>query len=209
MVESVKRPAIIHILIVLSLAVFAWSGVRPHDYPTWALETLPAMIGFVLILYFWKRFPLSNLLLGLICVHAIVLCVGGKYTYAEVPFGFWLKHVFHFERNPYDRIGHIFQGLTPALLSREIILRRHILPCGGWTNFFVICICLAFSAFYELIEWWVALLSGSDAVAFLATQGDPFDTQADMFCALLAAIFAVAVLSRWQDRDSVLKVIKN
>lgn len=200
------RPWTLKILIILSFGVFLWSAWKPHDYPTWLLETLPAILGFIVIFCLRKKFPLSNLLLGLICIHAIVLCMGGKYTYAETPIGFWFRDLFDLQRNPYDRLGHLLQGLTPALLAREILIRRGVLPRGKWLNFLVICICLAFSAFYELIEWWVALIYGGDATAFLAAQGDPFDTQADMFCALIGASFGLILVAPWQDRSFLLKI---
>ena len=186
-------------LTVVVLAALVASGVRPYDRGTWVLEVAPVLIAFPVLWMSWKRFPLSDLLLVFIALHALVLVYGGAYTYARVPLGFWLQEAFGFERNPYDRIGHFMQGLVPALAAREILLRGgHV---AGWrmAAFLSICVALAVSAVYELIEWWAALLLGQGAEEFLGTQGDPWDTQSDMFMALLGAAVAVLVLSRWHD----------
>lgn len=171
------------------------------DFVTWILETTPVMIGMVMIALTWKRFPLTPLLGVLICIHSLILAVGGHYTYAEVPIGFWIQNVFHFSRNHYDRLGHIFQGFMPAILAREIFIRRSIVQGKWWTFFLALSVCMAFSAFYEMIEWWTALISGAGAVAFLGTQGDIWDTQWDMFFAMIGAIVAPLLLSNWHDRQ--------
>lgn len=183
------------------LAALAWSGYHPRDRFTWVLETLPAMAGAVALLALYWRFRLTTLVYTLIWLHALILLVGGHYTYAEMPVFNWLRDTYHLDRNYYDRVGHVFQGFVPALLVREILLRRSPLQPGKWLFFIVTCICLAISAFYELIEWWVAVASGDDAVAFLATQGDVWDTQWDMFLALAGAIASLSLLSSWQDRQ--------
>lgn len=183
------------------LIVLLWSGINPKDYPTWALEVAPAVIGFAVLALTWQRFRLTPLVYGLILVHCIVLMVGGHYTYAEVPLFDWLKPVFGFERNNYDKLGHFLQGFVPALIAREILVRQQIIPIVAWRNFFIVCFCLGFSAFYELIEWAVALLSDEAAEAFLGTQGYVWDTQADMAFALLGAILALLLLGRVHDRQ--------
>lgn len=182
------------------LAVLLWSAIHPKDYLTWLMETLPAMIAFIVLLITRKRFPLTNLLYGLILIHCIILMIGGHYTYAEVPLFDWLKELGIFERNNYDKVGHFAQGFVPAMISREIIVRNEVLNRKSWLNFFVISVCLTISALYELIEWWVALLIGQNADAFLGTQGYIWDTQSDMACALLGAMTALLTMSRWHDR---------
>lgn len=187
---------------IVFLLVLIWSGINPKDYYTWLLEVLPAVIGAGLILATHKRFPLTSLLFWLILAHCIVLMVGGHYTYAEVPLDVPLfDNLFGTERNNYDKVGHFFQGFVPAVLAREILLRHNAVNGRGWLILFVIAICLGFSAFYELIEWWVALLSDEAADSFLGTQGYIWDTQSDMFLALIGAICALLLLSRWHDRQ--------
>jgi len=180
--------------------VFIWSGIQPKDYLTWFMEIAPALIAAVLLLLTRNRFPLTRLLYGLILIHCIILMIGGHYTYAEVPLFDWLKDSGHFERNNYDKIGHFAQGFIPAIVAREIIIRNAVLNHQGWLTFFVISICLAISACYELIEWWVALLIGQNADAFLGTQGYIWDTQSDMAYALLGAVLALVTLGRVHDR---------
>lgn len=180
-------------------AVLIWSGINPKDMLTWLLEVAPALIGIALMALTWKTFRLTGLLYVLILLHCIVLMVGGHYTYAEVPLFDWLKPVLGFERNNYDKLGHFMQGFVPAILAREILLRKQVVNGLGWCNFIVVSICLAFSAFYELIEWWVALLSEEAADSFLGTQGFVWDTQTDMAFALVGAILALVCLSRWHD----------
>jgi putative membrane protein len=181
--------------------VLVWSAIRPHDYFTWLLEVFPALIGIVIVLATRKRFPLTTLLYTLLCIHAIILMVGGHYTYAEVPFGFWMQRAFGLARNDYDRIGHFAQGFVPAILSREILIRFGVVRRRGWLFFIVVSICLAISAAYELLEWSVSIATGSKGDAFLGTQGDVWDTQKDMLLALIGAIVAQLALSRWHERQ--------
>jgi putative membrane protein len=188
-------------LLAAAAVLLAWSAVRPHDYFTWLLEVAPILIGVPVLVATYRRFPLTPLLYRLVFVHAVILMVGGHYTYAEVPFGFWMRDAFGFARNHYDRIGHFAQGVVPASLAREILVRRGVVRPGGWLFFIVTCVCLAFSAFYELIEWWTAVLTGSAATAFLGTQGDPWDTQWDMFLALVGALTSQLLLRRIHDRQ--------
>src|SRR4051794_28008004 len=189
------------VLFAIFAMVFVWSAIRPHDYFTWFLETVPAMMGLVILAVTYRRFPLTPLLYTLICVHAIVLCVGGHYTYAEVPLFNWLRNVTHSVRNNYDKLGHFVQGFVPAILAREVLLRRTPLKRGGWLFYIVTSICLAFSAFYELFEWRMAVWQGQGADAFLGTQGDPWDTQSDMAMALIGAIVSQLLLSRVHDKQ--------
>lgn len=185
-----------------ALVVFlVWSGLSPYDRPTWALEVAPAVIALAIMVPTRKRFPLTGLLYFWIFVHAVVLIVGGTYTYARVPFGFQLADLLGITRNPYDKIGHFFQGFVPALVAREILIRGAYVNGRKMLNFVVSCIVLAISAFYELIEWWVAELIGQDADEFLATQGYVWDTQSDMLFALIGAILALLFFSRWHDRQ--------
>ena len=181
--------------------VLAWSAWRPHDYPTWWLEVLPALIALLVLLLTRKRFPLTPLAYWLILFHALVLMVGGHYTYAEVPFGDWVAQLTGGTRNNYDKLGHFVQGFVPAIVAREILVRNRVIARRGWLSFIVVCICLAFSAFYELIEWWVALLSGEAAESFLGTQGYVWDTQSDMFLALVGACLSLVLFSRLHDRQ--------
>ena len=188
-------------LVVLVLAVLAWSGIRPHDRFTWFLEVLPVLIGLPVVLLTHRRFPLTPLLATLLAVHACILMVGGKYTYAEVPVGNWVRDALGLARNHYDRVGHFAQGFVPAILAREILWRRSPLRGSRWLPFVVASICLAFSACYEFIEWWTALATGEGATAFLGTQGDPWDTQWDMFLALVGATTALLTLSGVHERQ--------
>lgn len=176
-----------------------WSGIEPEDRLTWVLEAGPAMIGLLVIAQSRKSFPLTPLLYFWILVHCIVLMVGAKYTYAEVPLFDWISELFGWERNNYDKVGHFMQGFIPALLAREILLRKKLVNADGWRNFIILSICLAFSAFYELIEWWAALLIGEDADAFLGTQGYVWDTQSDMAWALLGAFVCLITLKKTHD----------
>jgi len=177
------------------------SGVAPFDRATWWMEVAPVIILAPLLVLSHRGFPLTRLLQVLIAAHALVLIVGGAWTYARVPFGFWLQDVMGLERNPYDRIGHFMQGFVPALAAREILLRRAVVRGRGWLFFIVSCICLAISAVYELIEWGAAVALGQGAEAFLGTQGDPWDTQSDMAMALVGAVCAQWALARWHDRQ--------
>ncbi|GLQ06462.1 DUF2238 domain-containing protein [Sneathiella chinensis] len=187
--------------LAIYLGVLIWSGINPKDGFTWFLEVSPAIIGLILLAVTRKTFPLTPLLYGLILIHAVILMIGGHYTYAEVPLFDDLKEVFGFERNNYDKVGHLAQGFVPAIIAREILIRLNVVPSAGWRTLFIVSICLAFSAFYELIEWWAALLSGEAAEAFLGTQGYVWDTQSDMALALLGAILALITLPRLHDRQ--------
>ena len=188
-------------LLVLTAIALVISGIGPRERGTWVLEVLPVLIAAPLLIFTWKPFRLTPLAYRLIFVHALILMLGGHYTYAHVPFGFWLQEVFDFARNPYDRIGHFAQGFVPAIVIREILLRRSPLRPGKWTFFLVCCVALAASAFYEFIEWWVAVLLGEGASAFLGTQGDEWDTQWDMFLCLIGAVSSQLLLSRIHDRQ--------
>ena len=181
--------------------VFVWSGWLPKDRMTWVLEVFPVIVAVPVLLATRSRFPLTTLAYCLIAVHATILMVGGKYTYAEVPLFDWIRDVFHLARNHYDRLGHFAQGFVPALVAREILLRKTPLPRGGWLFFLVTCVCLAISAVYELIEWSTAAATGSAADAFLGTQGDPWDTQKDMLFAGIGAIVGQLTLAKTQDRQ--------
>ncbi|ENX41747.1 hypothetical protein F887_02143 [Acinetobacter sp. NIPH 2100] len=177
------------------------SGIQPFDRTTWWLEVTPVLIVVPLLFATYKTFPLTHLLYVLIFCHAIVLIVGGAYSYARVPFGFEIAEWLGLDRNPYDKIGHFMQGFVPAMVAREILIRNHILGKGKMLSFIVICIVLAISATYELVEWAAALLLGQGAEEFLGTQGDEWDTQSDMFFALIGAIMALLLLSKWHDRQ--------
>lgn len=187
--------------IIIFLVVLVWSGINPKDYYTWMLEVAPAIIAFGLLFYTRKSFPLTPLIYVLILLHCIILMVGGRYTYAEVPLFDWIRDTFDHSRNNYDKVGHFAQGFVPALVARELVIRLKVFSSIKWRNFFIICFCLGFSAFYELIEWWVALLSETAAEAFLGTQGYVWDTQSDMFWALVGAILALALFGKWHDRQ--------
>jgi putative membrane protein len=183
------------------LAVLAWSAVNPHDRATWWLEVLPAIIGLVLMAATRSHFPLTPLLYLLILVHSVILMVGGHYTYAEVPLGDWLQSISGGERNNYDKLGHFAQGFIPAILTREILIRKNVINARAWLGFIVVSICLAFSAFYELLEWAAAMFSEEGAEAFLGTQGYVWDTQSDMLWALSGAILSLLLLSGLHDRQ--------
>lgn len=187
--------------IAIFLGVLIWSGINPHDYPTWWLEVLPALIGLALILYTRVSFPLTSLVYALILIHSIILMVGGHYTYAEVPLFDWIGEIFDHTRNNYDKLGHFVQGFVPAIITREIVIRKNVFNSANWRNFFIVCFCLGFSAFYELIEWWVALLSEEAAESFLGTQGYVWDTQSDMGWAFFGAILGLVLLSKLHDRQ--------
>ena len=186
--------------IIIFLTVLVWSGIEPHDYPTWGLEVAPAIIVAAILWITRERFPLTRLAYILILIHAVILMVGGHYTYAEVPIGEWLREAFDQTRNNYDKLGHLAQGFIPAIIAREILIRYRVVNFPSWRNFLIVCVCLAISAMYELLEWWVALLSGEAAEAFLGTQGYVWDTQSDMWLALLGAVSALILLSGLHDR---------
>lgn len=187
-------------LALAAIAALVASGIGPHDRGTWILEVFPVVIALPLLAWLRPTLPFTPLVYRCIFIHALILMLGGHYTYAEVPFGHWLQELLGLLRNPYDRIGHFAQGFVPALIAREVILRTTPLRPGKMLFFIVCCISLAISAFYELIEWWSAVALGAGADAFLGTQGDPWDTQWDMFTALLGALMAQITLSRSQDR---------
>ncbi len=190
-----------NIWVVSFLAVLIWSGINPKDQFTWFLEVLPAMLGALVLFFTYHSFRLTSLLYIFILLHCIVLMVGGHYTYAEVPLFDTIKELMGSERNNYDKVGHFFQGFVPALLAREILLRKAVVNTRQWLNVFIISISLAFSAFYELIEWWVAVASGENAEAFLGTQGYVWDTQSDMALALIGAITCLVILAKFHDRQ--------
>lgn len=192
-------------LMLAMLAFLGLTAIRPYDYATWLLEVAPVIIALPLLYLSWRRMPLTSLLCWLILVHALVLMVGGHYTYARVPAGFWVQDWLGLERNHYDRLGHFLQGFEPAILAREILLRRGVLRRGGWLVLVVMSVTLAFSALYELIEWAVALVSEEAAESFLGTQGDVWDTQWDMFMCLIGSSTALLTLSRRHDRQLVAK----
>ena len=187
-------------LLFIVVAVIIWSGWRPYDRFTWWLEASPAIVGTAIILATYRRFRLTTLCYVLIALHMCVLCVGGHYTYARVPAFDWLRHIFGWERNHYDRLGHLMQGLVPAIIAREMLVRFDVIKKTKWLPFLIVSICMAISAFYELLEWWAALISGSAADDFLGGQGDVWDTQSDMCLALIGATCALVFLSYFHDR---------
>jgi len=183
------------------LAILLLSAAITTDHATWAMEVAPAVIAAPILVFTYRRFPLTSLLYGLIIAHALILILGGTYTYARVPLGFWLQELFALDRNPYDKIGHFAQGFVPALIAREILLRGAYVSGRRVAAFLSICVAMAISAWYELIEWWAALALGQGADEFLGTQGDQWDTQSDMFLALIGASLAMLLLSRMHDRQ--------
>ena len=193
---SAKLPVTLLVLVVVALAA---SGIAPYDRGTWVMEVAPVFIAVPILAFTWRPFPLSDMLYVLIALHALVLIVGGLYTYARVPLGFWMQDWLHLSRNPYDRVGHFMQGFVPALVAREILLRGGFLRSRGMTAFLAICVAMAISACYELVEWAAALALGQGADEFLGTQGDPWDTQEDMFMALIGSTVAMAGFSRLHD----------
>lgn len=188
-------------LLGVVLAVLVWSGIGPHDRFTWLLEILPGLIGLAVLGATSRSFPLTRLTYLLIAIHIVILCVGGHYTYAKVPAFDWIAEALGRSRNDYDKVGHFWQGFGPAIVAREVLLRTSPLRPGKWLFFLVLCFALAVSAAYELIEWWVAVLSGEAADAFLGTQGDVWDTQKDMFTCGLGATLALALLSALHERQ--------
>jgi putative membrane protein len=187
--------------IAIFLVVFIWSGAFPRDRFVWALEVAPAIAAAAILYATRKRFPLTRLAYVLILIHSIILMVGGRYTYAEVPLFEWIRDMFHQSRNNYDKVGHFAQGFIPAIVAREILIRKAVVQGKNWLAFIVVSICLAASAFYEFLEWWTAELTGEAAEAFLGTQGYAWDTQSDMFFAFIGAATALALLSRVHDRE--------
>jgi putative membrane protein len=189
------------LLVVLVTGALVWSGIAPHDHLTWLLEVVWVLLGLPLVLALRRRFPLTRLLCWLLAIHAVILIYGGAHTYALTPLGLWAQETFDFARNHYDRLGHFAQGFVPAILARELLLRNTPLRPGGWLAYLCIAAALSFSAFFEMIEWWAALVWGGEADAFLATQGDVWDTQWDMFLALCGAAIALLLLSRPHGRQ--------
>ena len=199
MTQASRREPLV--LLLLGLVLLTVSGIGPKDRFTWILEVVPVLLGVPILIATYRRFPLTELLYRALLLHAAILMLGGHYTYAEVPLGYWMQEAFGFTRNHYDRIGHLAQGFVPALLAREVLLRRSPLRPGGWLFLTVTSVCLAFSALYEMIEWWTALVSAEAAESFLGTQGDPWDTQWDMFLCLVGALAAQLLLARAHDRQ--------
>ena len=189
------------IWISIFFIVLVWSGIRPKDYFIWFLEVVPALLGLIAVAATYRKFRLTNLTYTLILIHCIILMIGGHYTYAEVPFFDWIRDYFELSRNNYDKVGHFAQGFIPAIIAREIFIRKSIVNGNAWRNFLIVCVCLALSAFYELIEWWVAILTGESADAFLGTQGYAWDTQSDMALALIGSVLALVFLSKVHDRQ--------
>ncbi len=188
------------IFLLIYFTILIWSAINPKDYFIWFLEVLPALIALIILVFTYKKFKLTNLLYTLILIHCIILMIGGHYTYAQVPAFDFIKELFNHDRNNYDKLGHFAQGFIPAIIAREIIIRKKIISIESYRNFFIICFCLAFSAFYELIEWWVAILSKESAEEFLGTQGYIWDTQSDMAWALIGSIIALLILRKYHDK---------
>ena len=187
--------------LLVYFAVLFWSAWRPHDYPTWWLEVSPALLALLVLVFTRHSFPLTTLAYVLVLIHSVILMIGGHYTYAEVPVGDWIRDWTAGTRNNYDKLGHLAQGFIPAIVTREVLLRCGVVSRRGWLAFLVVSVCLAISAVYELIEWWVALLSQEAAESFLGTQGYVWDTQSDMFLALIGAVLALLLLSRLHDKQ--------
>ena len=189
----------IKVWLFIFFAVFIWSLINPKDLFTWFLEVFPAMIALIVLAITYKNFRLTPLVYSLILIHCIILMVGGHYTYAQVPLFDFIKEFFQQERNDYDKLGHLAQGFIPAIIAREIIIRKSIITIEAWRNFFILCFCLGFSAFYELVEWWVAIFTNEAANDFLGTQGYIWDTQSDMAWALFGTILALVFLRKYHD----------
>jgi putative membrane protein len=188
-------------LIILFISTFSLSAINPKDYFTWTLEVFPAVIGFILLIFTFKKFQFSYLTYVFISIHCIILFVGGHYTYAEVPLFDWIKDIFHQDRNNYDKIGHFAQGFVPAMITREILIRKNIVSSNNWLSVFTVSICMSISVLYEFLEWGVALGTGESADAFLGSQGDVWDTQADMLYATIGAVCMILLLGKIQRRQ--------
>lgn len=195
------------ILLTIFFATLIWSAINPKDYFTWFLEVAPAIIGLVILVLTYKKFPLTNVLYILILIHAVILMIGGHYTYAEVPAFDWLRDTFDMARNNYDKVGHFAQGFIPAMIAREILIRKQVVNKRSWLNVIIVCMAMAISVSYEFIEWFVALGTGEASEAFLGTQGYIWDTQSDMLYATLGAITALVILGRVHDR-SLAKIVQ-
>lgn len=189
------------LLIILFFIGLILSGINPHDYFTWILEVFPAIIGIVILISTFKKFQFTFLTYSLILIHCYILFIGGHYTYAEVPMFDWIKETFHQSRNNYDKVGHFTQGFVPAVIIRELLIRKEVVKPGGWLSFLTVCTCLSISAFYEFLEWFVAEVSGQSAESFLGTQGYVWDTQSDMLYAFIGATCAIFLLSKTQDKQ--------
>lgn len=192
-------------LLLLLLMLLIWSAIKPFEYFTWFLEVLPAVIGVLVLLITYKNLQFTKLVYVLIFIHCVILIIGGHYTYAEVPLFDWIQEVFHQSRNNYDKVGHFAQGFVPAMITRELLLRKNIINRKSWLNFIVVCIALAISVTYEFIEWGVSLVTGDGGDSFLGTQGYVWDTQSDMFYATFGAIIALLVLSKIHDKQLINK----
>ncbi len=190
-----------YLLIALFFLGLIISGIRPHDYFTWILEVFPAIIGFVVLVFTYRKFKFTYFTYSFILVHCYILFIGGHYTYAEVPLFNWIKIVFDQSRNNYDKVGHFAQGFVPALIIREMFVRKNIIAVKSWQPFIIVCICVSISVFYEFLEWFVALFSGESGDAFLGTQGYVWDTQSDMLYATIGAICSVFIFAKIQDRQ--------
>lgn len=191
-----------HIFLLVSLfLILVWSAIKPHDYFTWFLEVLPALLAVAIFAFTFRRFRFTNLVYAVVWFHCIVLIVGGKYTYAEMPLFDYIGKIFGWTRNNYDKVGHFMQGFSPALIVREVFIRRNIVNGKWWTYFMAVAVPLAFSAFYEFVEWWVAVATGDSAEAFLGTQGYVWDTQTDMFMCFVGSILSLFLLSGWQNKQ--------
>ena len=191
---------LIFLWLLIFFLVLIWSAIRPHDSFTWFLEVLPALLGLIILAVTFRNFRFTTMVYWLMLMHSIILMIGGHYTYAEVPLFNWIRDMFHMSRNNYDKVGHFAQGFIPAIVTREILIRKSPVKKGKWLFFMVVCICLSLSVLYEFIEWWVAVLTGTAAESFLGTQGYVWDTQSDMFIALVGAIAALSLLSKVHDR---------
>ena len=188
-------------MFIIFLAALAWSAYRPYEYFTWLLEVFPAIVGVIVLFATRKKFRFTNMVYTLILFHAIILLIGGHYTYARMPLFDWLRNALLLDRNYYDRLGHVAQGFVPAMIARELFVRWAIVKGRGWMNFIIVTVCTFIAAVYEIIEWWTAVIAGSAAVSFLATQGDVWDPQWDMFLAIVGAVAALGLMSAWHDRQ--------
>lgn len=191
----------IKIWLFIYFSVFIWSVINPKDLFTWFLEVLPAIIALIVLAFTYKKFRLTPLVYTLILIHCIILMVGGHYTYANVPLFDFIKEILQQDRNNYDKLGHLAQGFIPAMVAREIIIRKSIITIESWRNFFIICFCLALSAFYELVEWWVAIFTNEASNDFLGTQGYIWDTQSDIAWALLGSVLALILLRKYHTKQ--------
>ncbi len=191
---------LIYTLLILIFLLLIWSAINPFDYFTWFLEVLPALIGIVILIFTFNTFRFTNLIYLLVFIHCVILVIGGHYTYAEVPLFDWIQDVFNQTRNNYDKVGHFAQGFIPAMITRELLIRKDVIHKKGWLNFIIVCIVMAISVTYEFIEWGVSLVTGDGGDSFLGTQGYIWDTQSDMLYATIGSIFAVLFLSKYHNK---------